>query len=87
MNWAVESLFASPNCEFSSLFVNAKDKRVFVADMAVYTKNRAMRLLMSSKFSKDKSKKPLKAAVSFSQWKFFLPYTFVTGAKSQSNCP
>lgn len=79
MDWAVDSLREGQPSEFSSLFVNGDDRPVFIADMAVYTKNRAMRMLMSSKYSDDKSKKPLLTAFQLEEWQHFLPYTLVTG--------
>ena len=44
-----------------------------------YTKNRAMRLLKSSKHSHDNSKTPFNTAFSFDEWQLFLPFTLVTG--------
>lgn len=90
MEWAVRSLQNSPNSEFHSLFIHTKDATAFVADMAVYlnfveticryTKNRAMRLLKSSKHSLDNSKKPFNTVFTLDEWQLFLPYTLVTGS-------
>lgn len=81
MKWAVRSLECSPDCEFFPLFVNSADTPRFIADMAVYTKNRAMRLMKSSKFSIDNSKTPFNTAFSLQEWQLFLPYTLVTGTR------
>lgn len=82
MKWAVHSLQSSPQCEFYPLFVNSDDSLCFIADMAVYTKNRAMRLMKSSKFSVDNSKTPFNTSFTLQEWQRFLPYTFVTGTLS-----
>lgn len=49
-----------------------------------YTKNRAMRLLRSSKHSVDNSKTPFNTAFSLSEWQLFLPFTLVTGEMKRS---
>lgn len=36
MQWAVACLEETPSSSYSTLFVMNKDKRVFVADMAVF---------------------------------------------------
>lgn len=38
-----------------------------------------MRLLKSSKHSKDQSKRPFNTFFSLDEWQLFLPYTLVTG--------
>lgn len=44
-----------------------------------YTKNRAMRLMKSSKHSFDNSKTPFDIAFSLKEWQYYFPYTLVTG--------